>query len=130
MPLSWRHVKSDVDVTSYLWGLVNCRGPELPDDLKSRTYPTYSFFDLLYSEQQILENVKPNIDPAVFRDKIVFVGVTASGLFDVFETSFANGKMPGINIHAAVADDILSNRFMRPEAGNVTMAVGLIMARG
>ena len=128
MPLSWRHVKSDVDVTSYLWGLINFRGPALLEDLKSRTYPTYSFFDLLYSEQQILEDVKPNIDPAVFRDKIVFVGVTASGLFDVFETAFANGKMPGINIHAAVADDILSNRFMRPESDRVTVAVVLIMA--
>ena len=58
--------------------------------------------------------MKPNIDPAVFRDKIVFVGITASGLFDVFETPFSHGKMPGIKIHAAVADDILSNRFMRP----------------
>ena len=128
MPLSWRRVKSDVDVTSFLWGLINFRGPALLDDLKSRTYPTYSFFDLLYSEQQMLENVKPNVDPEVFRDKIVFVGVTASGLFDVFETAFANGKMPGINIHAAVADDILSNLFMRPESDRVTIAVVLLMA--
>ena len=50
--------------------------------------------------------MKPTVDPAVFRDKIVFVGTTAAGLHDVFETPFANGKMPGINIHAAVADDI------------------------
>jgi len=49
MPLSWRRVKSDVDVTSFLWGLINFRGPALLDDLKSRTYPTYSFYDLLYS---------------------------------------------------------------------------------
>ena len=32
----------------------------------------------------------------MFKDKIVFVGVTASGLFDVFETPFARGQMPGI----------------------------------
>ena len=39
-----------------------------------------------------------------------------AGLFDVFETPFSNGKMPGVQIHAAVADDILSNRFIRQAA--------------
>jgi adenylate cyclase len=38
--------------------------------------------------------------------------------------------MPGINIHAAVADDILSGRFMRPEARAVTVAAVLLMALG
>jgi adenylate cyclase len=128
MPLAQRRLKTQEGEISYLWGLINFRGPALSEDLKSYTYPTYSFFDLLYSEEQIQANVKPNIDPSVFRGKIVFVGVTASSLFDVFETPFANGKTPGINIHAAVADDILSNRFMRPESRSVTLAVVLIMA--
>src|SRR4051812_23726446 len=34
MPLSWRRVKSDVDVTSFLWGLIDFRGPALLEDLK------------------------------------------------------------------------------------------------
>ena len=106
----------------YLWGPIDFRGPALLDDLKSRTYPTYSFFDLFYSEQQILAGQKPDIDPAIFRDKIVFVGTTAAGLFDVFETPFSNGKMPGVQIHAAVADDILSNRFIREAGGRVRVA--------
>ena len=50
----------------------------------------------------------------MFKDKIVFVGATASGLYDVFETPFAGGRMPGIQVHAAVADDVLSNRFIAP----------------
>ena len=81
----------------------------------SSSAPTrrYSFFDLAAAEQEILNDRKPAIDPALFRDRIVFVGTTASGLFDVFETPFSNGRMPGINIHAAVADDVLSNRFIR-----------------
>ena len=61
-------------------------------------------------KSSLLAEQKPDIDPAVFRDKIVFVGVTAAGLFDVFETPFAGGLMPGIQIHASVADDFLSNR--------------------
>ncbi len=97
---------------SYLWGLIDFRGPALLADLKSRTYATYSFFDVLQSQEQIDAKMTPVVDPAVFRGKIVFVGTTAAGLFDVFETPFSHGKMPGINIHAAVADDILSNRFL------------------
>src|SRR6185295_2885594 len=122
MPLSWRQVKSSDGAERYQWGLVNFRGPALLADLKQRTYPTYSFFDLAAAEQEILNDRKPAIDPAVFRDRIVFVGTTASGLFDVFETPFSNGRMPGINIHAAVADDVLSSRFIREARPRVRVA--------
>jgi adenylate cyclase len=97
-------------------------------DNKSRTYPNYSFFDLIYSEQQMLENLKPKIDPSVFRDKLVFVGLTGSGMLDVFQTPFGGARMPGIQVHAAVADDILSNRFMYPESPRVTTGVMLLIA--
>jgi adenylate cyclase len=122
MPLSARHVKADDGVVSFLWGPINFRGPALLDDLKSHTYPTYSFFDLLYSEEQLLAGKKPDVDPATFRNAIVFVGTTAAGLSDVFETPFSNGKMPGAQIHAAVADDILSNRFIREAGATVRVA--------
>jgi adenylate cyclase len=122
MPLSWRHVKSSDGIESYQWGLINFRGAALLADLKQRTYPTYSFFDLVAAEQEILNGRKPAIDPALFRDRIVFIGTTASGLFDVFETPFSNGRMPGLNIHAAVADDVLSNRFIREASPGVRIA--------
>ena len=132
MPLSWRRVRAADGVLSFLWGPIDFRGPALLDDLTSRTYPTYSFVDLLYAEEQILAGHAPTIDPAIFHDKIVFVGTTAAGLYDVFETPFSNGKMPGVQIHAAVADDILSNRFIR-EAGaaaRVATVTGAAVAIG
>ena len=125
MPLEWRHVQTATGVSSFLWGLIDFHGPALGADLKAHTYPTYSFYDLEYSEEQILAGMKPNIDPAVFRNKIVFVGVTATGLYDVFETPFAHGRMPGIQVHAAVADDLLSGRFMRPAGTGVRLATVL-----
>jgi adenylate cyclase len=127
MPLEWRHVQSSTGVSSFLWGLINFHGPALLADLKTHTYPTYSFYDLEYSEEQILAGVKPNIAPSVFRNKIVFVGVTASGLYDVFETPFSHGRMPGNQVHAAVADDVLSGRFMRPAGQAVRVATVLAM---
>jgi adenylate cyclase len=125
MPLEWRYVNNPDGRYGYLWGLINFRGPALLADLKSRPYPAYSFFDLLLSAEQIAAEKKPDIDPSVFRDKIVFVGMGASGLYDAFETPFAGGKMPGIQVHASVADDFLSNRFMRPESRSVRIALVL-----
>ncbi len=136
MPLNTTRMATEDGVVSYLWGLIDFRGPALLDDLKSRPYPSYSFFDLLYSDAQLQENLTPKVDPEVFRDKLVFVGVTAAGLADVFETPFSRGKMPGIQIHAAVADDVMSGRFLgsaSTAARIVTvvlsaLAVGLIAA--
>lgn len=130
IPLEWRQVSNADGPIRFLWALINFRGPALLPDLKSRPYPAYSFFDLIVSEEQLLADQKPDIDPSVFRDKIVFVGMGASGLFDAFETPFAGGRMPGIQVHASVADDFLSNRFMRPESRRLRIALIFVMALG
>jgi len=126
MMLSVRRTSRATGDQTYQWGLIDFRGPPLLEDLKSRPYPSYAFFDLLYSEQQILDGQKPRIDPSVFKDKLVFVGVTATGLSDVFETPFSRGKMPGMQVHAGVADDILSNRFL--QEGSTTARISTVLA--
>lgn len=94
--------------------LIRFTGPAVLADGKTSTYRTYSFYDLFYSEQQLLTNEKPFIDPAVFKDKIVIVGSSAAGLHDVFSVPLGStGKMTGMQIHANVADGVLSSRFMR-----------------
>jgi adenylate cyclase len=127
MPMAWNRVASTVGDYSYLWALINYRGPAYP---RGVTYKSYSFFDLMYSYEQLAAGKKPNVDPALFKDKIVYVGISANGLADRFETPFGLGTMPGIQIHAAVADDILSSRFLHPIDGRVrvvsVLAVGLI----
>jgi adenylate cyclase len=128
LPLAWRHVKSADGTIDYLWGLIDFRGPALGADLKTRIYPSYSFFDLLQSQEQVDAKMTPTVDPAAFRDKIVFVGATAAGLHDVFETPFAHGIMSGINLHAAVADDLLSARFLNPPAPAARVAAVFVSA--
>ena len=104
--------------------LINFRAPAvLPDG--SRPYPSYSFRKLLLSEQQLQSGEKPLVDPSTFRNKIVFIGFTASGLMDVFQTPAAAGVMPGIQLHASMADSILANRFIAPASSRVRlMSVG------
>jgi len=96
--------------------LVNYRGPAYADpERKTTTYRSYRFCDVYLSELQIEAGEKPSVDPQVFRDKIIFIGTTAAGLHDLFQTPFGSeGKMPGMQIHASVVDNILSRSFLRP----------------
>jgi adenylate cyclase len=94
--------------------LINFRGPAFLEDGRSRPYLTYSFDEVMYAAEEQIGGLTPGLDPSVFRDKIVFIGVTAAGLGDVFQTPFERGRMPGIQVHANTADDLLSGRFMRP----------------
>ena len=110
--------------------LIRFTGPVLKDG--KPTYQDFSFYDLFYSEQQILAGEKPAVDPAVFRDKIVVIGTTAAGLRDLFTVPFAEGSMPGMQIHAAVIDNLLSQRFMRPlgRGLNALVLIGCALAVG
>jgi len=86
------------------------------------TYTQYPYGQLFYSELQIREGQEPGLDPALFADKIVIVGLSASGLHDIFTTPYSGGrgetgeglgKMHGFEIHANVIDDLLHGRFLR-----------------
>lgn len=88
------------------------------------TFADYSFYDLFYSEKQIEAGQKPLVDPARFKGAFVFVGTTAPGLFDLVTVPFSTGKMPGMQIHASVLDNLLSGRFLQPASrlvGTVTL---------
>jgi adenylate cyclase len=99
-----------------------------------RPYPSYEVRHLLLSEEQLQAGQAPMVDPADFRGKVVFIGLTGSGLMDVFNTPFEDVKVPGIQLHASVADSILSGRFIRPAPGAVrvtttvasSMVIGLL----
>ena len=106
--------------------LVNYRAPVQIDG--GRPYPTYEARHLLVSQDQLLAGQKPLVDPAVFKDKIVFVGLSASGLVDVFQTPVGGGLMPGIQLHATVADSILAHRFITPAPAGSTAAATLLLA--
>jgi adenylate cyclase len=92
--------------------LINYRAPGLVRG--ARPYPTFEVRHLLQSEGQIREGQDPAVDPALFKDKVVFVGLTASGLLDMFQTPLGKNVLPGIQLHASVADSVLSDLFIKP----------------
>jgi adenylate cyclase len=95
--------------------LINYRAPEA-DEAGRRPFTVYEARHVVASEDAIQRGEKPALDPAVFRDKIVIVGVNAAGLVDVFQTPHGESLMPGIQLHASIADSVLSNLYIRQAA--------------
>jgi adenylate cyclase len=102
-------LEGEAGAATALHGLLRFRGPAVLDDGHTRTYHTYSFGDLLVAEDDLQNDRTPRVDPAVFKDAIVVVGVTAAGLHDVFVTPLGpTGKIAGAQIHANVLDQFLT----------------------
>jgi len=82
-----------VDANYSMW--INYAGPP-------GNYPRYSFTDI----------ANGRVDPALIEGKVLFLGATALGVYDMRVTPFHNNT-PGVEVHAAVADNIISGRFIR-----------------
>lgn len=93
--------------------MINYRGP-------AYTYPHYSIADVL----------KGRLPPGTFRDKIVLVGATATGIGDLRSTPFGGLDYPGVEIHANVIDNTLHQNFLRRGPKQALWDVVLILGFG
>lgn len=110
--------------------LIPYRGPTL-NERGERAFREFSFYDLFYSEEQILGGETPEVDPALFRDKIVVVSATASGTYEVQASPFAQGTVGG-EVHANIIDALLRQRSIDPldAAQGILLALGLAILVG
>lgn len=98
--------------------LINYRGP-------NNTFPQFSIADV----------IDRNLPSGTFRDKIVLIGATAIGIYDLRVTPFST-NMAGIEKHASVVDNILRGDFLYqardldiPLVIVFTVALGLLLPR-
>jgi adenylate cyclase len=75
--------------------LINYRGPR-------ETYPYYSIADV----------VQRKFKPGTFRDKIVLVGASATGIGDLRTPPYGGIDYPGLEVHANVIDNMLNDGFL------------------
>jgi adenylate cyclase len=87
-----------VTVPTDPWGMVQIdfHGP-------AGTYPTYSIADV----------VQHKLSPELFRDKIILLGPTATGIADTRPTPFESVAFPGVEVHANFIDNLLNGAFIR-----------------
>jgi adenylate cyclase len=94
-----------IPVDGYGRMLINYRGP-------AGTFPVYSVSDIL----------DRNTPPGTFKDKIILIGPTAIGIYDLRVTPFSN-NMPGIEKHASVVDNLLHKDFIYRTDTNVYLLI-------
>jgi adenylate cyclase len=96
------------------------------------TFTSFSFYDVFYSQQQIMEGQKPGIDPALFKDRIVIVGSSAEGLKEIFTPPFPSGDISGPEVHANVVDALLSSRSIEraPPWLTLTLVIAAVVIVG
>lgn len=94
--------------------------------LENRVYPVYPIGAVLRSHTDMLEGKPPLLDPALFRDKIVFVATTAAGTYDLRVTPLSPFA-PGVLIHMSALDNILRHRHLQPASRWVFAASILIL---
>ncbi len=91
--------------------LLNWQGPyrDLEREGHPLTYRTISAGEILYQWQSGDTTTLP---PSVFRGKVVFLGASASGLFETRATPFGSAE-PGVIVHVTMADNLLNRAFLR-----------------
>jgi adenylate cyclase len=75
------------------------------------TYQRYPIANVIQSQVRLEMGEPPIIPLEAFRDRIVLVGLTAPGLYDLKPTPFSN-VYPGTEVHATALDNILHGDFM------------------
>jgi adenylate cyclase len=69
-----------------------------------------SAFNVIQSSLALQEGKKPIYPPEIFRDKMVFIGFTAPGLFDLKPTPVSS-VTPGMSVHATLLANLLHRDF-------------------
>lgn len=93
--------------------IINYRGPR-------GTYPYYSIADV----------VQDKFAPGTFKNKIVLVGASATGIGDLRTPPYGGIDYPGIEVHANVIDNILNNGFLVRGAHQIVLDLVLILIFG
>jgi adenylate cyclase len=93
--------------------MVNFHGP-------ARTYPYVSIADAALKK----------FPAGTFRDKIVLVGASATGIGDLRATPYGSLDFPGVEIHANLIDNILNQRYLVRGAPQVLIDIGMIFLFG
>lgn len=76
------------------------------------TYQSYSIASIINSFALMEEGKAPQIHPEGFAGKIILVGTSAPGLYDLRPTPFSS-VYPGVEILATVIDNLLHRDFVR-----------------
>ena len=68
-----------------------------------------------------------DFDPSLVNNRIVLIGMTATGEPDTWAIPTSASKVPGVFIHAAAMDTILTERFLTEPGTTATLVIMLVL---
>jgi adenylate cyclase len=71
--------------------------------------------------------ISGDFDPSLVNNKIVLIGMTATGEPDTWAIPTSASKVPGVYIHAAAMDTILTERFLTEPGTTTTLVIMLVL---
>jgi adenylate cyclase len=84
----------------------------------SGVFRYYSAHSLIVSGVKIKRGLPPDISPEIFRNKCIFVGGSAAGLWDFKPTPFTYLEIyPGVEIQATLLSNLLNRHFITRTPG-------------
>ncbi len=90
------------------------------------TFKHYSVWKVFNSAFAYEKGEKPELPVETFKDKIVFIGATATGAADVRPTAFSE-TYPAVELQATVTANLLNGDFLRfPRRGTGAVAIVLM----
>jgi adenylate cyclase len=84
-------------------------------------FETFSFVEILQAYMDSQASTPPSITKEFFKGKVVLIGPTAAGLYDLKATS-TSSISTGVHVHATTLDNIINRSFIRPTNPFVVIA--------
>jgi len=84
---------------------------------RAGAFPTYPLSDV----------VQRKVPPEVFRDQLVLIGPTATGIADMAVTPFQTEAFPGVEVHANFIKNLLDGQFIRRSPHENLIDLGFIL---
>jgi adenylate cyclase len=100
---------------------------EIPVDGKSQMRVNFVGGPNTFKRLSYANVIQGNFDPGVVKDKLVLVGMTASGWTDYWVTPVSTEKMYGVEIHANALDTILKGSFLQETSKLIAALTVLFM---
>ncbi len=134
-PLSLQTVSAYLDapvsvqINAYGITSVKVKGVRIPVNEIGQMFINYRGEEKTFPHIPVTDILRGETAPETLRDKIVLVGATAHGIYDLRVTPFSN-VYPGLEIHANAIDNILGREFIQIPDGAVFFTIAAILTAG
>jgi adenylate cyclase len=108
-------------------GAVNLLARDVPVDTSYRLRINFSADNDERPYVSYGDIISGDFDPSLVDNRIVLIGMTATGELDAWAIPTSASKIPGVFIHAGAMDTILRERFLREPGTLITLMIMLLL---